>query len=85
MKSNSSVDLHSAYDNIPDNATPVAAKNPMPSLGWLALNPVDLFRAMNLPGEAGIRVPYLIWMLAAALWLAIPLGISFWKLNRTDL
>jgi Cu-processing system permease protein len=82
---NAAADLHSAYDAVPDHATPAAATNPTPSLAWLGLNPVDLFRAMNLPGEAGIRIPMLTWMLAATLWLAIPMGISSWKLNRTDL
>ena len=82
---NSSADMHSAYDAVSDNSAPAVATNPSPSLSWLALNPVDLFRAMNLPGETGIRVPMLTWMLAATLWLAIPLGISVWKLNRTDL
>jgi hypothetical protein len=54
-------------------------------LAWLSLNPVDLFRAVNLPQQSGIRVPLIALALGMALWLVIPLGLSAWKLNRTDL
>lgn len=78
-------DLHSAYDNVtgePARATSVQAK---PSIGWLAINPVDLFRALNLPQQTNIRVPTLTTILSIAYWLAFTLGASVWRLRRDDL
>lgn len=82
---NAAADLHSAYDNLSDAPARVAAPRPTPSFAWLALNPVDLFRAVNLPEQTGVRVPPITLGLAVALWLVVPLGIGAWKLNRTDL
>jgi Cu-processing system permease protein len=82
---NAAADLHSAYDAVPANSTRAVTTSSEPSVGWLALNPLDLFRAMNLPSEADIHVSILTLVLAITLWLAIPLGVSSWKFNRTDL
>jgi len=82
---NTAADLHSAYDNVSDTPERAASPGGTPSLAWLALNPVDLFRALNLPEQTGVRVTPLTLALGAALWLVIPLAIGAWKLNKTDL
>ena len=82
---NAAADLHSAYDNVTDQPARSAAVNPTPSIGWLAMNPVDLFRALNLPQQIGIRVPALTTILAVACWLIVTLGASLWRLRRADL
>jgi Cu-processing system permease protein len=82
---NAAADLHSAYDNVTDQPARTSAVNPTPSIGWLAMNPVDLFRALNLPQQTGIRVPALTTILAVACWLIITLGASLWRLRRADL
>jgi Cu-processing system permease protein len=81
---NSAADLHSAYDALADGRTPVASATASPSLGWLALNPVDVFRALNLPAQFDIRVSALGIALCVIGWLAFTLGASLWKLRRTD-
>lgn len=83
---NAAADLHSAYDRVADEPARTAiADRTSSSLGWLALNPVDLFRAINLPQQAGIHVPSLMLTLAAVLWLALPFAASAWRFNKTDL
>jgi type IV secretory pathway TrbD component len=82
---NTAADLHSSYDHVAAEARRAAPTPEMASAGWLAINPVDLFRALNLPQETGVRVPVFTILLAAVSWLALPLGTSMWKLRRTDL
>ena len=82
---NAAADLHSAYDDVPDAAARAAAVSPAPTLGWLALNPVDVFRALNLPQSTGVRVPLLLPWLTLMLWLMVALGGSLWRLRRADL
>ncbi len=82
---NMAADLHSAYDTVTDTPARTSAANSTPSLGWLAVNPVDLFRALNLPRQTGIRVPALTTIAAIAGWLTLTLGASLWRLRRTDL
>lgn len=81
---NAATDLHLAYDN-PGDESKRAADEETSSLAWLALNPVDLFRAVNLPAQTGVRVPPPTLALGMILWLAIPFGASAWKLHRSDL
>jgi ABC-type transport system involved in multi-copper enzyme maturation permease subunit len=81
---NPAADLHSSYDNVPDQTARTATIPSASSIGWLVLNPVDLFRAVNLPTETGVRVPALLIILATALWLIFCLGASACKLRKTD-
>ncbi len=82
---NAAADLHSAYDNVADRPARTVTTSSAPSLGWLAVNPVDLFRALNLPRQTGIQVPALTLLLAVTGWLTLTLGASRWRLRRTDL
>lgn len=82
---NAAVDFHSDFDRVADAPTRSAALSRAPSLGWLAINPIDLFRAVNLADRLEFRVPASTSLFAVALWLAGTLGLSLWKLRRTDL
>ncbi len=86
MHINAAADIHSGYDNLTDDkqARPVAA-NRSSRLGWLTVNPIDLFRAVNLSQQLELRVPIFTSLFAITLWLASMLGASLWKLHRTDL
>jgi ABC-type transport system involved in multi-copper enzyme maturation permease subunit len=84
---NAAADLHSAYDN----AEVIVPKQHSGEswwsspLVWLSVNPVDLFRTINLPKQVGIMVPFYVVLGSVALWLAFTLGAGFWKFSRTDL
>lgn len=52
---------------------------------WMALNPVDLFRAINLPPASAPLVPLLPATISMVLWLGAALGASTWRLRRVDL
>lgn len=86
---NVAADVHSAFDNA--TAAPVGSSGALPSsraepsLGWLALNPVDLFRAINLPAQMQIRVPMITAVFSVCSWLAFGLGAAVWRLRRTDI
>lgn len=82
---NAAADLHSAYDNVNDALAHAAPASRAAPLGWLALNPVDLFRAVNLSKQLDLHVPGLTILLTVTLWLGGTLGLSLWKLRRTDL
>lgn len=81
---NSAADLHAAYDNLAEDHSKAASATASPSLGWLALNPVDVFRALNLPAQFDIHVSAFGVALCASGWIALTLGASLWKLRRTD-
>jgi Cu-processing system permease protein len=82
---NIAADIHSEFDRPADGKSGGITTRPASNLGWLAMNPVDIFRAVNQSGQLGISVPAFTILLSVALWLAIPLGASLWKLHRTDL
>jgi Cu-processing system permease protein len=83
---NAAADIHSDFDAVTDrNSHAATAAHSTSSLGWLALNPVDLFRAANLQQQLELRVPPMTLLLAVTSWLAAALGASLWKLRRTDL
>ncbi len=82
---NSAVNLHSDFDNVTDAPAHSQPINASASLGWLALNPIDLFRALNLSDRMEFQVPVFTTLLPVTLWLAGTLGLSIWKLRQTDL
>ena len=82
---NSAADIHSEPDASPAGPSRSVGTPQTPSLGWLAINPVDLFRAVNLSKQLGFPVPVLTTLAAVILWLGAVLGASLWKLHRTDL
>lgn len=80
---NANTDIHAAFD-APEN-TKVETVSKKSSLGWLALNPVDLFRAVNLEKQTNTNVSAVVLISSVAGWLAICLGASLWKFRRIDL
>jgi Cu-processing system permease protein len=83
---NAAADLHSGFDAV---TTPLSEHSP-PSfhsraLSWLTLNPVDLFRTVNLAQATGVYLPILWTFASFAAWLALILTASLWRFRRTDL
>ncbi len=78
-------DIHSAYNTpeVPPKAGSMAS--PRDGLGWVLLNPIDLFRAVNLPELAG-RTPSAALALGVfGAWIAASLGVSIRSFQRCDL
>ena len=82
---NAMADLHAAFEKGDDAAARVRASGPKSAPSWLLFNPVDLFRAINLPKDLAPAVPPAAAMLSVSLWLAGCLGAGVWKLARLDL
>lgn len=84
---NAAVDLHSDLEATPNPAAKPSANAvaQSPSLGWLMINPVDLFRAVNLSQQLGFRVSTLATFGVVSSWLAAMLGLGILKFRRTDL
>ena len=82
---NGVADIHAEFDISNDRNSSRIEQHPPASLGWLAVNPVDLFRATNLTTQLNIHVPPLTNALALACWLGFTLGVSSWRFRRIDL
>jgi Cu-processing system permease protein len=80
---NAAADIHSSFDGPAEQKSKSVSEKP--SLGWLAINPVDLFRAVNLQKQMNTSVPALVVFSSVAGWIAICLGAGFWKFRRIDL
>jgi ABC-type transport system involved in multi-copper enzyme maturation permease subunit len=78
-------DVHKAFEGADDTATRIVAERSRNVAAWLAVNPVDLFRAVNLPGSANVAVPAWLVALSVSSWPIGTLGLAAWKLRRTDL
>jgi Cu-processing system permease protein len=82
---NAGADIHNAFENPVGNASPQqTARNESHLASWLLINPVDLFRALNLPATLVPRVPPSAASLSICLWLIVALGGSLWQLRRMD-
>jgi Cu-processing system permease protein len=82
---NAMADIHAAFENGDDAAARAQATAPKSAPAWLLLNPVDLFRAVNLPREIAPAVPLPGVLLSVSLWLGGCLAAGAWKLKRLDL
>jgi Cu-processing system permease protein len=82
---NAMADIHAAFENGDDAAARVQAAAPKTAPAWLLINPVDLFRAMNLPKDLAPQVPPLAALLSIGIWLAASLALSAWKMAHLDL
>ena len=88
MHVNAAADIHSEDDTISATSTQQPSTKPAPniaSIACLAINPVDLFRAVNLSLTLGVQVPAGIVAASFIGWLALSLLLSRWKLSKTDL
>ncbi|MGZ4963294.1 MAG: ABC transporter permease [Limisphaerales bacterium] len=85
MHVNAVADMHQTFESGVDNV-PKAKPTTTRILFWTLLaNPVDLFRAINLPATTEAQVPVPVIPLAFACWIAAALGAGFWRLRRLDL
>jgi ABC-type transport system involved in multi-copper enzyme maturation permease subunit len=85
---NAAADIHSEGDAISAASTPQTSTKPAANLAGmacLAINPVDLFRAVNLSSAIGVQMPLGIVAASFLGWLALSLLLSRWKLSKTDL
>jgi Cu-processing system permease protein len=78
-------DMHQAFENGDERATRLLAERSQKVAAWLAMNPVDLFRAMNLPKSANVNVPAWLEALSITIWVGGVLLLASWKLHRIDL
>ncbi len=85
MHVNAIADMHRAFEGADDPATRIVATQSQKIAAWLAINPVDLFRAVNLPASANVAVPGWLVAVSATAWLGVALGWSAWKFRRLDL
>jgi len=80
---NNQADVHAAFDG---NAPAVKRSEPAASgIHWLWLNPVDVFRALNLPSRLAISLPLSGALLSVFGWMVLTLGLAAWRLERIDL
>ncbi len=82
---NAVADMHAAFENGDDAAARIAAQPPKRSSAWVLINPVDLFRAFNLPENLAPAISPVWGALSVLLWLAGSLGLGACKLKRLDL
>jgi ABC-type transport system involved in multi-copper enzyme maturation permease subunit len=78
-------DMHKAFEGVDNAAERLISKRTQNVAVWLALNPVDVFRALNLPKSTGVSVPGWLAGLSICSWLAGSLGFAAWKFRRIDL
>ncbi len=82
---NNSADLHNAYEFGEDDAALRREGASAQFSLWLALNPVDLFRVLNLPRTLAPAVPVSVAGGAVVLWIGLCLGAGIWRIQRLDL
>ncbi len=82
---NAMADIHAAFESGDDAAARIQANTSKATSSWLLINPVDLFRVINLPKELAPAVPPLAALLSIGLWLAGCLTVGTWKFIRLDL
>jgi Cu-processing system permease protein len=88
MHINPAADIHSEADTV--SPMPVQQLSTKPAVhiaavACLAVNPVDLFRAVNLSSTLGVRVPFIVVVGSFFGWLALALLLGRWRLSKTDL
>lgn len=84
---NAAADIHSVLDT-PSGREPAvttAGSSHSNSILWLALNPIDVFRAVNLGNQTGLQLPRALALGSAALWLGFAAALSLRKFRKIDL
>jgi ABC-type transport system involved in multi-copper enzyme maturation permease subunit len=80
---NDQADLHVSFEGnaAPAKHSEALAKN----FAWLWLNPVDVFRVMNLPAGMTVPLPVSGAIALMFVWVLLALGGAAWRLDRIDL
>ena len=82
---NAAADIHSAYVGASASGTARLDDATGSSFSWVLVNPVDLFRAVNLADQMNLNLSPVAVALAVILWLGASVGLSFWRFRRLDL
>ncbi len=82
---NAAAEMHAAFEAGDDAAARARALAPQRLAPWLLLNPVTLFRTLNLGAGLVPPVPFVPAALSVMFWLTGSLAAAGWKLNRLDL
>lgn len=80
---NAQADIHAAFDENVHASAPV--RSAAQRFVWLWLNPVDVFRLLNLPSSLAVPLPLAGALVSILLWIASCLGLAAWQLERIDL
>lgn len=78
-------DLHASYEAGPSRAAEETRRSREAALRWLLLNPVDLFRAVNLSAQTNVYMPGWIVGAGVGCWILFSFGLSWWRFRRIDL
>ena len=79
----SQADVHTAFD---DSQGQIQHSEPAPRrFFWIWLNPVDVFRVINLPSALTVPLPVMGTVSSAILWVLLSVGAAGWRLNIVDL
>lgn len=78
-------DMHRAFEGADNTEEHLITKRTQNVAVWLALNPVDVFRALNLPKSADVSVPGWLVGLSSFSWLAGSLVFAARRFRHIDL
>lgn len=79
------MDIHAAFDVQSDAQEQAVRHPPSIKISWLWVNPVDLFRAVNLERQLKIPVSPLIVVVCVGGWMAVLIFASNRKFRSMDL
>lgn len=82
---NSVVDVHAQFEDPAGRSPAGRSSTRETSVAWIAVNPVDLFRAINLPLQVPSGRQGFLALAVILGWIVAILGIGLWKLHRIDL
>jgi Cu-processing system permease protein len=81
---NSMADIHNAFDQPGAGAKRIPVQEAS-SFSWILLNPVDLFRATNLPPQPGLKISTATVLSITGLWVGGLLAFACWRFRSQDL
>jgi hypothetical protein len=64
---------------------PRSNKSSASQITWLFLNPVDVFRVINLPRSTQVSLPLTCALACATVWIALSLVVATMRFKRVDL
>lgn len=77
-------DIHGAFNDPGEESSPRETASAI-SFSWVLLNPVDLFRAINLAPQLGLRIPPPLVITSTLIWLGGLLWLALWRFRTQDL
>lgn len=77
--------VHAAFEAPTEGGARAERAPATPRWSWAWVNPVDLFRALNMSRYLGRPVPWAAAPVCAGLWITLALAVGAWKLRSIDL